>query len=241
MKQSRVLLSSFITVITFPVVPASLAETAATQVAIVENGRSDWQIVNAAPRSAATEWAAGELQKYVRQMSGVELLVGNGQGDEPAIIVGLRSELAERESGLLPPPATGHDGYAVAVVAGNARRPAGIIIAGDNRVGTIYGVYDVLERLGCRWFYPTQDPADPEVVPQKDDAVTCGRDMGGRIAAEVPHLQRQRVVLRHGPGRDAAKQLDWAMKNRYNAMGWQSETQDRAGRSVRADEVGRAC
>jgi len=62
----------------------------------------------------------------------------------------------------------GHDGYALAVVQATRKTPARIVIAGDNSRGVIYGVYDLLERLGCRWFYPTEDPADPEVVPRRD-------------------------------------------------------------------------
>ena len=40
----------------------------------------------------------------------------------------------------------------------------------------IYGVYELLERLGCRWFYPTQDVRDPEVIPHEPSlAIAAGR------------------------------------------------------------------
>ena len=166
---------------------------------------SDWHIIN---RSKG-EFAVGELQKYLRQI-GVDLPIAEGS---PAIIVGLRSDLPNES---LPPKSSGHDGYAVAVTSDK------IVIAGDNERGVIYGVYDLLERLGCRWFYPTQDPEDPEVVPRLD---VIQLDEGSWAkASPIPiricnasafffEINRERMK----------KQLDAAMKARYNGIGWQCD------------------
>ena len=104
-----------------------------------------------------------------------------------------------------------------------ARRPARIVIGGDNSRGVIYGVYDVLERLGCRWFYPTEDPADPEVVPK---LATLSLPAGSWAVASpmkyrICNGSEWFFEMQPGP---ALKQLEWAMKARYNAMGWQADT-----------------
>ncbi len=222
MKQTRVLVSLFVAVTDLSAASVAVAERAA-MVSIVENGRSNWQIVNASARSAGAKWAAAELGKYIGQMSGAKLAIGNKPGTGPAVIVGLRAGLSRDETALLPPPATGHDGYAIAVIAGDQNRPARIIIAGDNGIGTLFGAYDLLERLGCRWFYPTQDPADPEVVPQKASLTLAA----GKWAVASPFKYR----IANGSAwffdmnlSNAARQLDWAAKNRYNLIGWQCAT-----------------
>ena len=37
------------------------------------------------------------------------------------------------------------------------------LIAGGSRIGTLYGAYDLLHRLGCRWFGPESFDED---IPQ---------------------------------------------------------------------------
>ena len=39
------------------------------------------------------------------------------------------------------------------------------LIAGGSRVGTLYGVYDLLHRMGCRWFSPAKFDED---LPRAD-------------------------------------------------------------------------
>ena len=63
----------------------------------------------------------------------------------------------------MPPAKAGFDGYSLLV------EPQRVVIAGDSPIGVFYGVYDALERLGCRWFQPALDPRDPEVVPKLAD------------------------------------------------------------------------
>jgi hypothetical protein len=169
------------------------------------------------------DWAVKELQEYLLQMTGCELPIATRPGRKPTFVVGVRNQLTRNDRALLSPPAPGYDGYAVVVRPAAGKTPARIVIAGDNGRGVIYGVYDLLERLGCRWFYPTEDPADPEVVPQQD---TVSLPVGSWAVASP-------MKYRIGNGSEwffemqsapALKQLDWAMKARYNAMGWQADT-----------------
>ncbi len=175
------------------------------------------------PASPAINWAAKELQRYLRQMSGCKLPIVKRTRGKPALAIGLRPELSPEYRAVLPPSAPGYDGYAIAVVPGTRKTPARIVIAGDNSRGVIYGVYDLLEHLGCRWFYPTEDPADPEVVPQKDvlSLPSGSWAVASPMKYRICNGSEWFFEIQAAP---ALKQLEWAMKARYNAMGWQADT-----------------
>ena len=117
--------------------------------------------------------AAQALQAYVEKMSGVRLaLVEEGQavpdGMPVRLLVG--QTRAARELGVKIP--SGYDitirpdifeeeGYVLKTVGRN------IIIGGNNDgpyKGTLYAAYALLERLGCRWYFPGDWG---EVVPEK--------------------------------------------------------------------------
>lgn len=188
-------------------------------VELVENHQSRWRIVSPSVEKPGIPWAIRELRKYVEQMSGVKLADG-GLKDAPAIVVGLRGDFSPEDQAALPPPAKGYDGYAVTVREGSSPR---ILIAGDNGRGAIYGVYDVLERLGCRWFYPSQDPRDSEVVPHVNSLQL------GPASWAVASPMKFRIFNGdawdfHIDYANAAKQVDHAMKLRANLIGWQCAT-----------------
>ncbi|MEO6149817.1 MAG: DUF4838 domain-containing protein, partial [Mucilaginibacter sp.] len=186
----------------------------AGDVKLVENGRSQWRIYVPREAGQVENFAAGELQKYLKKMSGVSLpLVGVNKGDF-VIRVGLRVQFG-KVKGIAPAKKTGFDGYSVMVA------PKQIVIAGDNPRAVLYGVYDVLERLGCRWYQPTLDKKDPEVVPWNDSpelpAGTWAES--GKIELRIFNgsaffffLDKDKMLA----------QLDWAAKNRYNGISWQA-------------------
>ena len=190
---------------------------ASDSVNIVKDGQGVCSIASPSAQKPGIPFAIQELKKYVEQMSGAKLADGDAKSS-PAIVVGLRSDFSPEDQAALPPAAKGYDGYAVAVVAEPSPK---ILIAGDNERGAIYGVYDVLERLGCRWFYPTQDPKDPEVVPHSASlAIAVGK-------SSVASPMRFRIY--NGDAwyfdmhlADAMKQVDHAMKLRSNVIGWQA-------------------
>ena len=201
------------------------ASTESALATVVENHKSAWQIVSPAPGSPGVNWAAQELQKYVRQMARCELPLVSKTRGQPAFVIGLRNELSPEDRALLPPAAKGYDGYAIAIQPPGRKTRGLIVIGGDNGRGAIYGVYDLLERFGCRWFYPTEDAADPEVVPrQKELSLTAGSwAVASPMKYRICNGSEWFFEIDAPP---ALKQLDWAMKARYNAMGWQGDTQN---------------
>jgi Domain of unknown function (DUF4838)/Glycosyl hydrolase family 67 N-terminus len=203
---------------------ATAAEAAQTNaVGIVSAGKSDWRIVSPSAAAPGLDWAAKELQKYIRQISGCELPIAKRPGSKPVLIIGLRDKLSPADRALVPPAALGYDGYAIAIQPSAGKTPARIVIAGDNGRGVIYGVYDLLERMGCRWFYPTEDAADPEVVPQQDTISLAAGSwaVASQMKYRICNGSEWFFEMRPVP---ALHQLEWAMKARYNAMGWQGDT-----------------
>ena len=203
--------------------PGASAEPALA--VVVENHKSAWRISSPAPGSPRVNWAAQELQKYVHQMAGYKLLIVKKAGNKSAIVVGLRSELSSEDRALLPPPAQGYDGYAITIQPPGRKIRGRIIIGGDNGRGVIYGVYDLLERFGCRWFYPTEDAADPEVVPRQSGLSLPAGSWAVASPMKYRICNGSEWFFELDPA-PALKQLDWAMKARYNAMGWQGDTQN---------------
>jgi len=181
---------------------------------IVKNGQSDWRTINMSDSSTVCAFAAGELRWYLAMIGGFELPFADAVDETPSIVLGLRSDICPSEAGSLPEPAAGYDGFALSISENR------IIIAGNNERGVVYGVYEILERIGCRWFYPTMDPADAEVVPRLDNVeLECGTyAVASPIKIRVCNASSfffdiDPIAMK--------KQLDLAMKARYNCMGWQ--------------------
>lgn len=187
-----------------------------SKITVTESGRSAWSIVSASATSEVCWWAAWELQRYLKQISKVELPVANAAVEGPAITVGLRSDLPASYAALLPPAAEGHDGFALGI------GERSIVVGGDNERGVVYGVYELLERLGCRWYYPTMDPKDPEIVPKLDKVEFEAGSMA--IASPIPiRIDNASSFFFEIEPEIMIKQLDVAMKARYNGMGWQCD------------------
>ena len=187
-------------------------ESTAGNVQLAKEGKTQWRIFLPAEAGIVERFACDELEKYIEQMSGARL-TDTSEPDKPRTIrLGLRKDLGPSED--LPDSKPGHDGYSVSV------SPDSITLAGDNPRGVLYGVYDVLERMGCRWYHPALDPNDPEVVPKNPNlSLPLGKwSESARIEDRVYWISGLafRIVPEH-----AIPQLDWAAKNRFNTLSWQ--------------------
>ena len=106
-------------------------------------------------------YAAAELQKYAKKITGVPLPIVN----EPKEPIGYgiwlgRTRKAESASFTLTGGKLGRDGYAACA------DDRGLVVAGKCPLGTLFGVYDVIEReFGVRWCEPDELG---EVVPAAD-------------------------------------------------------------------------
>ena len=142
------------------------AAQAAQDTFLAKGGRAEAAIVVGQQAGAFDRWVAGELQRYVKQLSGAELpIVTSDQrpAEKPLIIVGEPSTnplVAEAQGKKLV--ALSHlkpDGFVLKSLELAGR--AAVVVAGNDESGTMYAAYEFLERLGIV-FQLTND-----IIPQK--------------------------------------------------------------------------
>lgn len=111
-------------------------------------------------------WVAGELQRYLRQLSGGEFpVVGSDEAPADALRIALGGPdanplaAAAQRRHLADFTALKPDGFILKAVE-PAGRPT-ILVGGNDEAGTMYAAYDLLERLGIV-FQLTND-----VIPQR--------------------------------------------------------------------------
>lgn len=146
--------------------------------ALVENGSSDYVIILDDLATEPERHAARELQRYVREVSGVvlpimacrdtenettmhphEIMVGWSGYDPAKIGYHPRLVRAMRQHNVqVDLHGLGEEGFFIATAGPH------LLIAGGRVRGTLYGVYAFLEKyLGCRWYDSTVS-----MIPRKD-------------------------------------------------------------------------
>lgn len=141
---------------------------ASSPVRIVEDRKPAAVIVLAAEPSESARKAAEELQHYIERMTGAKLPIAQGSGQVPEplrggprLLVGRSPELASHK--LTIPSGDNADRSGEGFVLKTVGKD--IVIAGNETPpyqGTLYAAYELLEQLGCRWYFPG---AFGEVVP----------------------------------------------------------------------------
>ncbi|MGI6528115.1 MAG: DUF4838 domain-containing protein [Clostridia bacterium] len=112
---------------------------------LVYEGKSNYKIVVGAKASKAEQYAAEELQKYIKKITGfnIPIIKDNKKETELEIVVGKTNREKDYE---VDRDSLGEEGFTI--LWSNKK----LVIAGGGDRGTIYGVYDFLESLGCRFF-----------------------------------------------------------------------------------------
>ncbi|MBN1396244.1 MAG: DUF4838 domain-containing protein [Pirellulales bacterium] len=126
----------------------------------------DWYDADRTDDAVCTEaFAALELQRCLRIMTGRHndfnivdddsipegelILIGSPAGNAAAAKMAGQLDINVGEIAKL-----GREGYRIKTATTDGRRIT--LIAGGGREGTLFGVYDLLHRLGCRWFSPAE-------------------------------------------------------------------------------------
>ncbi|MHC4401872.1 MAG: DUF4838 domain-containing protein [Planctomycetota bacterium] len=157
---------------------------------LVEDGEARAVVVAPPLPSAIEARAIDELVGYVRKMTGVELEVrAEGEGNRLPLYVG---SAAKRGLKGVEWSRLGADGFVL------KSGPGGVYIAGNRELGTLYGVYHLLEKhLGVRWFMPGEIG---EVVPRRDTLV-----VGTFEETEIPAFRIRWI-----------ESGDWALRQKMN-------------------------
>lgn len=187
-------------------------------ISLVKDGESGYTIVIAADAPPPVKFAAEELQKYIVQISGVQLPVSNDISTDLAICVGegstpagetarLRSDLKDR----------GEDGY---VMRSSGKR---LVLMGNSPRATLYAVYHFLEKyLGCGWCVPGDDTVPKQAtvdLPQFEDAIGAPAMSMRKIVHFADHNADCAVTQAYGADyirKCFLPRIDWMAKNRFN-------------------------
>ncbi len=136
--------------------------------------------------------AVKDLAHYLGRMSGTEIEIVEGlPAKDKRIPIYVGAE-AEKVFGPVGISKAGLFGFRVV-----ANRK-GIGLYGESRVGTSYAVYELLHRLGCRWFMPTElgevVPELPDLtVPAMDEKIAPATEQRGMWHGGADFLRRNRM------------------------------------------------
>lgn len=183
---------------------------------LATDGKAHTPILICKESGRVTRFAARELAKYLHAMSGVRFTIrevtdvdlGN---DLPAILVGpgrWERQLDESLDACTDP----FDGYTL-LTADNK-----LFVRGHNARSTLYGVYDLLERLGCHFVEP-----GIEHVPKLKRVVVPALHVREVAAFTVRNIFRNIVApfkkmdgFRFLDPELFVPQIDWMAKRRLN-------------------------
>ena len=146
---------------------------------IVRDGKPAATIVIAAESLKSNRYAAEELQHFFEEISGalVAIATDEAEVEGPKILIG-RSKPVEALRLQIPSGFTRNlkeEGFIIKtvgealVLVGNdggpkrAENPKQPFSFGNTYKGSLFAVYELLERLGCRWYYPGEIG---EIVPK---------------------------------------------------------------------------
>ena len=157
---------------------------------LVEAGQARSVVVLPKEPSAIESHAAKELVDYVKRITGAQVTTADSAPDGLYPIYLGRS--AKERLGQVDWQSLGTDGFVL------RSTPDGMLIAGAEDLGTLYAVYQLLEKhMGVRWFMPGELG---EVVPQSRTL-----RVGTFSETEIPSF-RVRWVERG----------EWALRNKMN-------------------------
>jgi len=173
---------------------AILCRAAPPGVVLVSGGKTDYSIALSRQASPSERRGAQEFQRFVEEMSGARLpIVTETEGRGNLVLIG-RSAALDRLKLRIPFEKLGPEGFALKTAGRH------LVIAGGRQRGTMYGVYTLLEKLGCRWFAP-----DASRIPRMATIAIEGLD----------EIQKPAFEYRE-PFFTEAFDKDWAARNKTN-------------------------
>lgn len=130
----------------------------AMAITLVRDGKPAAAIALPANPTPAERQCAAEIQKYVKRMSEAELPIGPDTNQGAVILIGKHVETLKAVGSLINDQTLGYDGIILKELGEK------LIVVGNQGAGQLYAGYELLRRLGCRFYLPHPDG---EVVPQK--------------------------------------------------------------------------
>lgn len=164
---------------------------------LFKNGSSDYVILVGKDASESEQWAATELQHWLREAGGAELpiITGSDATGKPALVVGFNDYVKK----LLPKRSKRPEALDESFTYENIG--ANVVLYGGAERGTMYAVFSFLEReLGCRWYTPTVSS-----IPRKSEYTFRA----------LRHRESPGIRVRNDFYYEAFEPI-WAARNRVN-------------------------
>jgi hypothetical protein len=171
------------------------ADASKKPLVLAKRGKSMYSILISEAASPSEQRAAGELQRFIEEMSGARLPIVTDAGEQDGDLVLVGDSKLVRKLGLkIPLDDLGAEGFLLRTEGKH------LVIAGGKQRGTMYGVYTFLEKLGCRWFTP-----EVSLIPKKPTLVVKPLNESQKPAFEYRE-----------PFFTEATDKDWAARNKVN-------------------------
>jgi hypothetical protein len=165
---------------------------------LADQGRSEYIIVLPLHASNADLKAGTELQKYLHEISGCEIPIGNDSKpmQKKEIILGKNFHLKELRC-RIDFDSLKEDGFTICTKGNH------LIIAGGGDKGTLYGVYTFLEEyLGCRYYSP-----EAKIIQQRKKIIINKTEM-----TQVPDFNYRELYF---PAAQDSSFRDWHKLDRH--------------------------
>lgn len=188
---------------------SALASTSAYSktISLAQNSKADYTITCSDAASPTVKYASRELEKYLEMMSGADFTVST-KGSAKSIIV---CSTAEIDPKIGIPQMTGED-------FGIFTRDENIYLTGAAQRSVLYAVYDMLERLGCRWLAPkfVYFEGSHQYIPKSSNIALNIKE------EKIEHTNsKYRKFYATGPARSVEELqalIEWMPKLRFNTL-----------------------
>ena len=178
---------------------------------LFEDGKTDYQIVVGNDASESEQWAATELQKYLKEISGAsfEIVADDVETTDKEIIIGYNKHAQELLGSDFKNPESTDESFFYRNI--NSK----IVVLGGKQRGTMYAVFAFLENVfGVRWYTP-----EVTVVPKREK----------HLFDYLNHHEKPSLQVRNDFYYEAFDPT-WAAHNKINgAMGFREQHGDIEG------------
>ena len=177
---------------------------------IAEAGKPKITLVLGDQPSRPSRFAAEELKRIVREISGATCPIVTGKTDISGAMVAVGPPGENAVTAMLLQEAgvefdsleLGPDGLLIHSVGPH------VVLAGPTGRATLYAAYGLLERLGCRWCFPGEFG---EVIPNKPSL-----KLNSLRVVEKPAFSYRTFMHHNHVTEETAEWIDWMAKNGLN-------------------------
>lgn len=190
---------------------ASAVQAQAERVILASGGKAAYTIVSPQPVTAGRDFAAAELQKYLKRISGADFHISVKPDSRSIVAATLESIKSSRIR--IEAPVLEEEEYCILM------RNQNIYLLGGGDRGVLYAVYHFLSGLGCQWFAPSFHfyENEEEYIPtHKTLTYPHNADI-----IERPAFKYRKYYVEEGLSHTTEtllKMIDWMPKARINTL-----------------------